>query len=386
MVFGNRQVDVNRDLARQCRLELQKVCKTLPGSTHALLFAGTKLLSVFSKPDIAELHVQDLFSLLLYARSIFHPIERELDTDEPPVADYSDHAQFANDLPKEELPKEANDLPKDDAQQNVSYSETTDVSEITLEEDEGPNVANGLPNIATIGEWLDLSSKAAPLANVSRQPFDWLEKDRSASAADLSFQLSRGAAPSDLSFEAIAILQLALWRAALFDESIDGLSSPQLLQSVISLQESGGIVPANGLLDRATFARLTSRLNARSGPAGTMTEKNNLASGEKNNSSARAAPVTAALFLRIRKAGKIIAGAEEAHSECRVHFAELENGLILVLVCGARPDGEESARLQRIEGYLRSRRSLGSYLSFFVAKGERERREENYYYERRRRD
>ncbi len=51
-----------------------------------------------------------------------------------------------------------------------------------------------------------------------------------------------------------------------------------------------------------------------------------------------------------------------------MHFAELEEGLALVIVGGARPDAEEEAKLARIIGYLRSRKSLGSYLSFFLAK------------------
>jgi len=91
LVRALEQVDLNKELVKHCRGELQKALKTLPQASHAFLFAGTKLLSSFTKPDFAELHVQDVFSLLLYARSIFHPLEREVETDELPVADYTDH-------------------------------------------------------------------------------------------------------------------------------------------------------------------------------------------------------------------------------------------------------------------------------------------------------
>ena len=60
LVRAIEQVDVNKDLARQCRLELQKVLKSLPAASHALLFVGTKLLATFAKPDFAELLPQDV--------------------------------------------------------------------------------------------------------------------------------------------------------------------------------------------------------------------------------------------------------------------------------------------------------------------------------------
>lgn len=75
LVRALEQLDVNKELVRHVRGEMQKVLKTLPHASHALLFAGTKLLCSFAKPDFADLHVQDVFSLLLYSRSLFHPIE-----------------------------------------------------------------------------------------------------------------------------------------------------------------------------------------------------------------------------------------------------------------------------------------------------------------------
>jgi hypothetical protein len=66
LVRALEQVDVNRDLVKQVRGELQKVLKTLPHASHALLFAGTKLLSSFSKPDFAELHVRVFFFFFFF--------------------------------------------------------------------------------------------------------------------------------------------------------------------------------------------------------------------------------------------------------------------------------------------------------------------------------
>jgi hypothetical protein len=48
--------------------------------------------------------VQDVFSLLLYSRSIFHPIERDVEADEPPVADYTDHAGLDEVVPAPAIP------------------------------------------------------------------------------------------------------------------------------------------------------------------------------------------------------------------------------------------------------------------------------------------
>ncbi len=356
LVRAPEQVDVNRDLARQCRLELQKVLKTLPSASHALLFAGTKLLASFSKPDWAELHVQDLFSLLLYSRSLFHPIERELDTDEPPVADYSDHAA-ASVAPESDATDEA-------AAVNTSFPapEATDVAEISLDVDEGPSLK--LPALATaasLAEMLDLvlraaASAPAPAAGPSaRTAFDW-SGDKSAVAGELAAQLGGGGL---LASESVAVLQYALWRLSMCD-AVDGVAGPALSSCVVAFQESAG-VPPTGTMDRATLSRLAAKL---AGPA--------VGGGE----AARAAPVTCSLHLRTRRLGKgsgVAAGssgnaAEEPHSLCRVHFAELDEPLSLVIVGGGRPEADEEAKLARIVGYLRSRKSLGSYLSFFAAK------------------
>lgn len=59
---------------------------------------------------------------------------------------------------------------------------------------------------------------------------------------------------------------------------------------------------------------------------------------------------------------------DDATTECRVHFAELDASLTLVIVAGARRPPDEDAKLEKIRGYLRSRKSLGAYLSFFGVK------------------
>ncbi len=42
-----------------------------------------------------DLNPQDVFLLLLYAQAEFHPLERAVDVDDVPVADYTDHADAA---------------------------------------------------------------------------------------------------------------------------------------------------------------------------------------------------------------------------------------------------------------------------------------------------
>ena len=56
--------------------------KTLPQSTHAILFVGTKILAAYSKPEWMDLHPQDVTLLLLCSRAEFHPIERTVMQDE----------------------------------------------------------------------------------------------------------------------------------------------------------------------------------------------------------------------------------------------------------------------------------------------------------------
>jgi hypothetical protein len=95
LVRAAEQVDVNRDLLKHCRLELQKILKTLPHASHAILYVGTKVLAIYNKPEWGHIYPQDLFLLLLYSRAEYHPIERTVVMDDVPVADYTDHAGAA---------------------------------------------------------------------------------------------------------------------------------------------------------------------------------------------------------------------------------------------------------------------------------------------------
>ena len=59
----------------------------------------------------------------------------------------------------------------------------------------------------------------------------------------------------------------------------------------------------------------------------------------------------------------------ESYSECRVFFAELWPALTLAIVNSTnKAEPDEENRVARVQGYLRSRKSLAPYFSFFVAK------------------
>jgi hypothetical protein len=190
--------------------------------------------------------------------------------------------------------------------------------------------------------------------------FDW--SDKSLVAAEVVHQLHSGV----LTLESAALLQAALFRGgvALVPNLIDGAAATTLqqLRALDDADKSLGVKSVDGVLLAKVLAR---RRDAAATAAAAAAAASTAA-----DSVVGPVPVTARLFVRVKRLGKLQQQQQQQEeSDCRVHFAEIDRVLTLVIVSSARPElADEELRLARIRGYLRSRKSLGSYLSFFEAK------------------
>lgn len=192
--------------------------------------------------------------------------------------------------------------------------------------------------------------------------FDW--SDKSLVAAEVVHQLHSGV----LTLESAALLQAALFRGgvALAPNLIDGAAATTLQQLRALDDTSLGVKSVDGVLLAKVLAR---RRDAAATAAAAAAAA---AASTAADSVVGPVPVTARLFVRVKRLGKLQQQQQQQQqeeSDCRVHFAEIDRVLTLVIVSSARPElADEELRLARIRGYLRSRKSLGSYLSFFEAK------------------
>ena len=71
-------VEISPGIRSHCRAELNRVLRSLPHSSHALLFVGTKVLASYRKDGYEPINPMDLFLLMLYYRAHFHPIGERL--------------------------------------------------------------------------------------------------------------------------------------------------------------------------------------------------------------------------------------------------------------------------------------------------------------------
>ena len=358
-------LDVNRELLKTARLELQKALRSLPNATHGILFVGSKILAMHAKNEWMPLHPQDVFLLWLAGQAEFHPIERVVEQEDVPVADYTDHPGSFEEMQakKEEGKKSAE--PEDEDESFVLVEGTSE--SLFNESDELSVPWGALPRSVSAKEMDFLLQRLQALfagrqtrtaaVDVNRTRFDFSES----CTGDLYASLLGLGAVEESQSEETAVLQFALFRLNHFAGPVDGLPSKELKKAFESFQIARQL-SVTGELDQSALVQLFSSPEFR--------RNDTDESVEDDKSSTSSVGISRALFLRLRlrqstkNNSQSSTGSEESYTACQVHFSELDAALTLVVVSR----GEQEERLSRVRNYLRSRRALGPYLSFFVAK------------------
>jgi hypothetical protein len=65
-------LEVNNDIREKCQSTIKRTLDRLPNAIHGLVFVGTKLLSIYSKPKAFELDPNDILMLIIFFRGHFH--------------------------------------------------------------------------------------------------------------------------------------------------------------------------------------------------------------------------------------------------------------------------------------------------------------------------
>lgn len=73
-------LEVNDSIRTQCFESLKKAVESIPQVSHGILFAGTKVLSTYSKQRSFELSSMDLFLLIIYVSGAFNPHGKVMDS------------------------------------------------------------------------------------------------------------------------------------------------------------------------------------------------------------------------------------------------------------------------------------------------------------------
>jgi hypothetical protein len=190
------------------------------------------------------------------------------------------------------------------------------------------------------------------ISGVLQELYSLFSGEKAHSAPNALFDVLRATPELIICAEAVdyvGLLQYALWKLQYFDGTIDGFFSEDLKNSILLYKSTNNIAHSDLLLSSETISRLFSHVKFKKSPLSGRAEDEE-----------KSVFVTKKLFLRLKKRSVSQYDSDE-YSECRVHFAELDPALSVVIVANNTEEANEAEKLKRVNGYLRSRKSLGIY-------------------------